>query len=106
MNPDFIGEDADKRQAREIEAATETAIKAIDGTVNGLHRREIPVQEAALTQLLPAIILRQVDRWGHGDLYEDLNKVVLATQNLATELTEWDDGEERPVSLGCRWSDS
>ncbi len=101
MNPDFIGQDADERRAREIEVV----VKTISEITNRLYDIQVLQQSEFLTELLPAIILDQISAWGYGDPYMDLNKVVLATQKLAMERAQWEEGEDHPEGLGCRWND-
>jgi hypothetical protein len=101
MNPDFIGQDADERRAREIKVV----VKTISEITNRLYDIQVLQQSEFLTELLPAIILDQISAWGYGDFYEDINKVVSATQKLAMERAQWEEGEDHPEGLGCRWSD-
>jgi hypothetical protein len=97
MSMDFIGENAEERRKREIEAA----IKIMDDISSRLMTEEVFGQHEILTELIPAIILHHVCNYGGcwGDeFYEPLNGVVFATQKLAQE-------GEKPEGLGCRWSD-
>jgi hypothetical protein len=97
----FIGQNADERRRQEIEAA----IKTVGEIVDRLSNMQVFYQTEFLEKLLPAIILDQISAWGYGDFYEDINKVVLATQKLAMERAQWEEGEDHPEGLGCRWSD-
>jgi hypothetical protein len=91
-------EDENERRKLPIEEAVEQ--------VGDITRRlyEAPFdQKEILTVLLPAIILDQINQWGLGEVYRDLDDVVSATQALLNERAEWKDGEEYPIGLGCRW---
>jgi hypothetical protein len=97
----FIGQNADERRKQEIA----DAVKTLNGIVARLYDQEVFNQPEFLTELLPAIILNMTENWGYGDVYEDLNTVVIATQKLLNVLAQWEPGEEHPEGLGCKWSD-
>ena len=98
---DFIGEDAGERRKQEIA----DAVKTLNGIVARLYDQQVFNPPEFLTELLPAIILNMTENWGYGDVYEDLNTVVIATQKLLNVLAQWEPGEEHPEGLGCKWSD-
>ena len=94
----FIGQNADERRKQEIA----DAVRTLNGIVARLYDQQVFNQPEFLTELLPAIILNMTENWGYGDVYEDLNTVVIATQKLLNVLAQWEPSEEHPEGLGCK----
>jgi len=100
MSIDFIGQNADERRKQEIAAA----IKTIREITTRLFDEQVFGPSDFLTELVPAIVLDQIELWGDG-FYHPMNRVVHAMQKLGMEKAQWEEGEEHPEGLGCRWSD-
>jgi hypothetical protein len=92
---------ARKRRKQEIGAAVKT-IRELSSRL--ISKEQVFDKSEFLNKLLPEIILDQLDQWGDG-FYHPMNEFVLAMQKLAMEKAEWEEGEEHPEGLGCRWSD-
>jgi hypothetical protein len=99
MSTDFVGRE-DENERRKL--LIEEAVEQVRDITSRLDEAPFDPKEI-LTVLLPEIILDQVEQWGLGEVYRDLDDVVVATQALLNERAEWEDGEEYPIGMGCRW---